>query len=275
MLKKVVHISGVVTYQSPLLSATGVAHAFSTRIGGVSPAPYDTLNFGNPGDAQNPDPQTHIDENFVRLQNAINVPHAQRAWVKQVHSDRVEVVEYEPFLGENRNAFLKNHFAGQRQADALVTQEPDTLLAIRVADCVPILLADESGKLVAAAHAGWRGVVSGVLKRTVRTMLELDAKASGICAAIGPCISAEHFEVGTEVAEAFARADLAPAIIEQPGRKPHIDLVRALVMQLESLGVTRIDTTDRCSVRDAQEFFSHRRNKGNTGRMVAVVAAAK
>lgn len=274
MLQKITNHSGVVTYRSPLLSAIGVPHGFSTRIGGVSPKPFDSLNFGNPQDCPTPDSQANIDENFARLQKALGLSRARRAWVKQVHSDRVEVVEFEPDLAATREEFLLNHFGGQRHADGLVTEEPDTMLTIRVADCVPVIFSDGQGKLVAAAHAGWRGVVSGVCLRTVRTMGELGARAADIRAAIGPCISAEHFEIGPEVAEAFVRAGLEAAIIEHPGRKPHIDLVQALIIQLTEIGVTQIDSTDRCTVRDAAEFYSHRRDKGLTGRMVAVIALA-
>jgi YfiH family protein len=163
-----------------------------------------------------------------------------------------------------------------------VTDQPGLLLAVRVADCVPVLLAGGEGRVVAAVHAGWRGIIAGVLPAAVKTFADsFHLPAPGLVAAIGPCISGVHFEVGPEVARAFVAAGLAPAVqgttaSDGAGAKPHIDLRRAARMQLEQEGIPAraIDDTDRCTYTHAAEFFSHRRDHGVTGRMAAAIACA-
>ena len=141
-----------------------------------------------------------------------------------------------------------------------------------VADCVPILLAAADGRVVGAVHAGWRGVVGNVVAKAVRTMHEAGAAPGAVAAAIGPCISAEHFEVGEEVAAEFRAQGLGEAVRPGPaGGKPHIDLQAAVARQLAEAGVTRIDGNTLCTFRDAAEFYSHRRDKGVTGRLAAVI----
>jgi YfiH family protein len=273
MLQRTEHPNGVVTYQSPLLNAAHVPHAFSTRIGGVSRAPFDTMNLGNPSGCDVQDPMPNLVENYQALQAAIGAEKMQRAWVHQVHGRMVELLEHEPEseYSETLDAEIRDRFNGQTQADALVTAEPNVLLTIRVADCVPILLASQDGRIVGAAHAGWRGIVGNVIAKTVRTMHEAGAAPETLVAAIGPCISLEHFEVGEEVAEEFRQQDLAMAVRSETGRKPHIDLQAAAKVQLERAGVRSLDGNDLCTFRDAAEFFSHRRDNGVTGRLAAVI----
>ena len=155
------------------------------------------------------------------------------------------------------------------KADAVVTREANRVLAVRVADCVPILLASDDGRTVAAVHAGWRGVIAGAVANAVRVM---DVPPARLLAAIGPCIGFESFEVGPEVLAAFKSAFPAAPPIAPYGDatgKGTVDLRSAVRQQLLAIGVgeSRIDTTDRCTVRDAGEFFSHRRDAGVTGRM--------
>jgi len=274
MLERTTHLNAVVTYQSPLLRGLKVAHAFSTRIGGVSPAPFDSLNLGNPSGCDTQDPDPNLVENYRRLQTAIGLANAPRAWVRQVHGRMVELLEHEPEneYSETLEAEIRDRFSGQLAADALVTPEPNVLLTIRVADCVPILIASSDGKIVAAAHAGWRGIIGNVIEKTVRTLHEAGAVPSSLVAAIGPCISLENFEVGEEVAAEFLQHDLASCVRTQPGRKPHVDLQLAAKTQLERGGLSQIDTHALCTFRDSADFFSHRRDQGTTGRMAAVIA---
>jgi YfiH family protein len=149
-------------------------------------------------------------------------------------------------------------------------------LTVRVADCVPILLASDNGRVVAAVHAGWRGLVGGVIGKSLRAMHEAggdEARPEQVVAAIGPAISGENFEVGEEVAAEFARMGLREAVVEAAvgakAGKPHVDLQRAAYMQLAGAGVLRIDGNELCTYRDAGEFYSHRREHGRTGRMAA------
>ena len=254
---------GVVTYRSPLLDAAGVPHACSTRIGGVSPSPFDSMNLGNPSGCATQDPSDHLDENYRRLQRAIGCEGRQRCWAHQVHGgDVLSVSRGEPFENNQR-------------ADALVSDDPARVVAIRVADCVPILLATADGRCVAAVHAGWRGVIAGAAVAALRGMTG-GGDASNILAAIGPCIGFEAFEVGPEVIGAFVKrfGERAPVRVRSDG-KGHVNLREAVRLQLVDAGVSRdrIDTTDRCTFRDKEEFFSHRRENGVTGRMAALVGA--
>jgi polyphenol oxidase len=283
MLQRTQHPNGVVTYQSPLLQSAGIPHAFSTRIGGISrgtDAMYDSLNFGNPSEGiteSERDPQENIHDNFRRLQTAIGIPNIPRAWVKQVHGRYVELLEREPEseYAETLEAEIRDRWSGQMSADGMVAAVPGVLLTVRVADCVPILLASGDGRIVAAVHAGWRGIVGDIAGRAIRVMIEAGAKPQQIFAAIGPGISAEHFEVGQEVADTFTQQNLAHAVIpaSESRPKPHIDLQAAIRTLLERAGVTQIDGNELCTHRDSHAFFSHRREKGRTGRMVGVIAA--
>ena len=148
--------NGVVFYASPLLESIGVPHAFSTRIGGVSPPPFDSLNLGNPSGVDQVDDYERIYENYRKLQRAIGRGEHERLWVHQVHGGNVVFAH----RGET--------CASGAKADALVSDDPARLVAVRVADCVPILLSSEDGKVVAAVHAGWRGVIAGVAAKRDR-----------------------------------------------------------------------------------------------------------
>jgi len=265
MLQRRTH-NDIVYYASPLLEQIGVRHAFSTRIGGVSQPPFDSLNLGNPSGCDVQDSYDTIYRNYDLLQGAIGCAKLPRLWVHQVHGGDVAVAR--------RGATFESGV----KADALVSDNPQRLLAVRVADCVPVLLASADGRVVAAVHAGWRGVVAGVVTAAVERMLELDAslEPSQLLAAIGPCISIDHFEVGPEVQAEFERVfgPAAPLRRRDDG-KAQVDLRRAIAQQLLARGLSddRIDTTDRCSYRDRAEFFSHRRDAGVTGRMAALIAA--
>src|SRR4051812_12770578 len=149
---------GVVYYASPLLEAAGVPHAFSTRLGGVSQPPFDSMNLGNPSGCAMQDEDDHISENYRRMQRAIGCESRRRCWVHQVHGGDVLAIQSgEPFENNQR-------------ADALVSDDPQRVLAIRVADCVPILLATSDGQRVAAVHAGWRGVIAGAVSTALREL---------------------------------------------------------------------------------------------------------
>ena len=251
--------NGVAYYVSPLLESRGVPHAFSTRIGGLSRAPFDSLNLGNPSGCDVQDDYARIYENYELLQRAIGVEGRTRCWVHQVHGG--DVVD----VNENFESGVK--------ADAMVTQDATKILAVRVADCVPVLLATDDGSRVAAVHAGWRGVIAGVVPAAVSRLRSREPTDN--LAAIGPSISFDAFEVGPEVIEQFRRQFGAEAPIKvRDDGKGHVDLRAAIAIQLRGLGITsdRIDVTDRCTSRDRDEFFSHRRDHDVTGRMAALIS---
>ena len=189
----------------------------------------------------------------VALARALNIEDRQWVRVRQVHG---KAVHHQPPAGDQ-----------PCDADAVVLTQRSQVTRMLTADCVPILLASLDGSKVTAVHAGWRGLVGGVIEAAVDT---LDAP---FVAAVGPCISVKHFEVGEEVAEEFdvhvVRRDFGP--------KPHIDLRAAAQAILHQRGAAQIDTTDRCTYEHEEEFFSHRRDvthQGNatTGRMMSVIA---
>lgn len=263
MLERQVFKNGVVAYVSSVLWRTGAVHAFSTRIGGVSEGPFSSLNLGNPGGCAEQDDSCRIAENYRRFLEGLDLEGRAIGRVRQVHG--VEVVD---FSGGVREGAI-------REGDALVASTTDYVLSVRVADCVPVLLASEDGRHVGAVHAGWRGIVGGVVEAGVRS-LRLKSGDQAIVAAIGPCIGVGAFEVGGEVIEQFRGifGEAAP-IRTGSGGKGHVDLREAVRMQLveAGLGVEMVETSDRCTSRDAEEFFSHRRERGVTGRMAAVICA--
>ena len=266
MLQRRRDTTGTTFYASPRLDAIGVRHAFSTRIGGDSPPPFDSLNLGNPMGCAVQDDDARIQSNYRRLQRAIGCGELPRRWVWQVHG------------GLCLDADAAG-FENSQKADVLVTGDPTQVIAVRTADCVPILLSDARGRTVAVAHAGWRGVIANVLSASVKMLCERSgSKVETIVAAIGPCISQVHFEFGPEVVAAFDEAfgDESP-VTREPSGKGHVDLRSACRLQLLKLGVaaTNIDTTDRCTFEHIDEFFSHRREHGITGRMAALIAASE
>jgi YfiH family protein len=249
---------------SPLLTAAGIPHAFSTRIGGVSAAPFDSLNLGNPSELPRDkrDPPENIRENFRRILAGIGCEDRTLTEVHQVHAAAVHVAG--PVTDER---------SPDPKADAIVTRERSRVLAIRVADCAPVLLATPDGSMVAAVHAGWRGVVAGVLPAAISAMQRLGARE--LLAAMGPCIGPDHFEVGPEVAEQFDRlfrGMAAAPVLRAETLKPHLDLKAALRAQLTAAGVERTDVLPHCTWADSDLFFSHRRDRGVTGRTAAVIA---
>jgi hypothetical protein len=226
---------------------------------------FASLNFGNPGELspESRDPATNIAANKAKVLEAVGMAGRELVEVHQVHGPQVHVVR----RGE------ASHGAETTKADALVTDDPSRAVAIRVADCTPVLLASDDGRLVGAVHAGWRGVISGVLPRALDRMAELGADPSRLLAAIGPCISAAQFEIGPEVVAAFRErfGAATPLTYETGDGKGRADMQGALRRQLLEAGVTRVDVLARCTVLEPELFYSHRRDKGLTGRMMGVI----
>lgn len=233
----------------------GVQAAFTLRSGGASAPPYRSLNLGvHVGD----DPSAVL-ENRRRVAQVLSLP-AEPCWLTQVHGTAVQVVQTAPH-GARAEAV-------RAEADAAVTREPAVVLAIQVADCLPVLLAADDGVVLGAAHAGWRGLVAGVLERTVERMAHPPGR---VVAWLGPCIGPQQFEVGEEVREAFLNAGDAPeAFHPSPSGRWLCDLPAIARSRLNRLGVSRIAGGEWCTVADPVRFFSHRRDR-LTGRMAALL----
>ena len=225
-----------------------VKSLMTTRRGGISTAPWASLNLG---DHVGDDP-AHVLANRARLRQ--HLP-ADPGWLRQVHGNKV--VE-----------------DGGGEADAAFTRRAGTVCAVLVADCLPVLFCDRAGSVVAAAHAGWRGLAGGVLEATVAAM---GTRPAELLAWMGPAIGPQAFEVGDEVRQAFVdhHPETAAAFAPQPsvaGAKPKwlADIYQLARVRLNRAGVTAIYGGGRCTYREAEEFFSYRRD-GVTGRMAALI----
>ena len=230
---------------------TGVVAGFSTRHGGVSAPPYDALNVGLHTD----DDAEHVRENRRRLAAAFGMMPDQMVTAGQIHGTIVRAVSSPGHVPE---------------CDGLVTATPGLLLCISAADCAAVLLADPGARIVGACHAGWRGAAGGIVQQTVAAMANLGAEPERLHAYVSPCISAERFEVGPEVAVQF---DDAVVLHPPEASKPHVDLKAAIVRQLRSTGVTepQIAVSPHCTMMETDTFFSHRGENGTTGRMMGCI----
>lgn len=245
-----------VALRSRLLDREGFSHAFFTRQGGASTGPYRSLSFSlAAGDA--PDA---VAENVARAGRSLGVDPRHLYWASQVHGATVREV-----CGDvSRQDVLA------WEADALWSALPGVACGVRHADCVPVLLADRRTGRVAAVHAGWRGVVAGVVPGSVRS---LTPSPEGIVAAVGPHISAEAFEVSDDVAALLAAASDARAVVRRGPGKPHVDLFRIVEAQLVASGVTadRIERVGGCTVREPEHYFSFRRDGARSGRHLSAI----
>jgi hypothetical protein len=260
MFRRITATNGVVFYQSDLLESVGVPHAFSTRIGGVSPPPFDALNLGNPPTEIRDDP-ANVHSNMALLEDAIGCAGRERGWVRQVH-------------GADVVSFLSGQVVPVDSgvaADGLITDDPNRLLGIRTADCVPVLLARLDGRLVCALHAGWRGVIGGIVPAAMRL---LQAHGEDYLAAVGPAIGRDAFETARDVADAFTARFGDGVVQHHPAGRCTVDLRQAIAQQLNQAGVARerVDLCELCTHTNRSEFFSHRRDGAATGRMSALIA---
>lgn len=231
----------------PNWSAPVNIRAFSTtRVGGVSKAPFDSLNLG----LHVGDDEVSVMKNRQRLQKLTAHPPVQ--WLNQIHSNKVvEYIDSDQLL----------------EADAIVTSNLASACAVMTADCLPVLMTNSSGNWVAAAHAGWRGLADGVLVNTVSSY----DRPEPLMAWIGPAISQKCFEVGSEVRDAFLELDARnKAYFMQNNRgRWQADLAGLAKKQLESRGVT-VYLSQLCTYENEQQFYSYRRD-GKTGRMASMI----
>lgn len=242
----------------------------STRVGGTSGAPFDTLNLhASPPPGAVADDPVAVRENQRRFARALG---AEPVWLDQVHG--AEVVRL-----SSRDLQVG---ASRHRADASVTTEPGLACCVQVADCLPVLMCAPLGCAVGAAHAGWRGLAAGVLERCLASVCELaGCPPADVRVWLGACIGPAAFEVGTEVLEAFGvqprPGEAAPFFVARPpaadGLPPRwvADLPGLARQQLAAAGATRVTGGQWCTVGDQSRFFSFRRDRV-TGRMAAAIA---
>jgi YfiH family protein len=228
-----------------LAALKGIRHAFFSREGGVSDGIYASLNGGQGSD----DVAAHVNENRARMAATLGVTPSRFLTAYQVHSPDVVVAD-KPWTRETRP-----------QADAIVTRVPNLGIGVSTADCGPVLLADADARVIGAAHAGWRGALTGVIEATVAAMERLGAQRPRIVAAIGPMIRQPNYEVGPELIARFRAADPDNARFFTPsGRAGHamFDLAGYVAARLAAAGVARVEDLALCTYGDAR-FYSYRR----------------
>lgn len=241
-------------------SFANLPHGVFTRRGGVSPAPWDSLNVGGSVG----DDIAHVRENRLRSFRTLGRDPASIHDVWLVHGTDVVYAEQPRDLNEKAP-----------QADLLFTDNPKVTLYMRFGDCVPLLFHDPRKGVVGISHAGWLGTVRGVAAASIRAMrARYGTDPRDVRAAIGPSIGPDHYEVGADVAEKV-RASFgaqAEALLEPRGDRFHLDLWQANRLQLEAEGVEHVEVPGVCTACHLDDWFSHRAEKGKTGRFGAIIA---
>jgi polyphenol oxidase len=241
-------------------NGTPVVHAVYTRLGGTSAAPWDSLNVGGTvGD----DPRA-VKRNLALMYETLHLDGTCACTVWQVHSADAVVADKPP-LGRRWLA----------RADGIVTNRPGVPLTMRFADCVPILYFDPGRRAIGLAHAGWRGVVKQAAVSTLRTMqAAYGTDPADVQVAIGPSIGPDHYQVGPEVVEAVEQSlgTTTDVIRRAEDGSAYLDLWEANRMVLERAGVRHIEIAGICTASHTDEFYSHRAEKGRTGRFGVIIA---
>ena len=233
--------------------APKTVHGFTTlRHGaGVSRTPFDSLNLG----LRSGDDEAAVQRNRQQLHELAELP-ASPHWLRQVHG--ADVIRFDG----------NDDTVAEREADAAVTSSPGVVLAILTADCLPVLFTTKDGREVGAAHAGWRGLVAGVLEATVDAM---QVPGEDLVAWLGPAASQRAYEIGEEVHDAFLSRDPSAAsafIATRPGHW-RIDLYALARQRVADIGVTDVHGGDACTISEPQRFFSYRREP-RSGRMATI-----
>lgn len=224
----------------------------TTRIGGVSKGAYESFNLG----PYVQDDETHVTTNRQYLKKILQLP-AEPVWLKQIHSTQVI------HLNETFNNQLI-------EADGSWTQQSGKVCVVTTADCLPVLLCDQKGTCVSALHAGWRGLMNGILEEGVKA---LSVPPREVLAWLGPAISAEVYEVGEEVRQAFLQEDKKSEQAFRPSERAehwYMDIYLLARQRLQAAGVSAIFGGEHCTYREADKFYSYRRDKV-TGRMASLI----
>ena len=258
------HTDNSITYlRSQALE--GVAHGFSTRLGGVSPAPWDSLNLG----VGRGDTMENVQENYRRFCAVLGMDDRRAVLSKQIHED---VVRHVTEADAGKGLYCDRDYSS---VDGMVTNVPHLPLVVFSADCNVILLYDPVGRAIGACHAGWRGTALGIAKKTAQEMVRLfGCDPANIRAAIGPAIGQCCFETDEDVPAALREslgAEVEPYITWN-GTKYHIDLKAVNALWLRKAGVERIDICDHCTACRPDLYWSHRKMGNARGAQIAMIA---
>ena len=234
-------------------------HGFFKRTGGVSINEFSSLNCKY----DSFDSLSKINENRKLVSNIMGVKTSNLITLKQIHSSNVinikERIEPEEIEG-----------------DSMVTSKEGICLGILTADCAPILFGDFEKKIIGAAHAGWRGLYSGIVENTLENMIQLGATIKNICVAIGPCIQKSNYEVGIEFYEKFIDKEKTyKKFFLKENNKIWFDLPGSISFRLHLLGIKNIQSLNKCTFSEKRNYFSFRRNQknklGDCGRMISTI----
>ena len=249
---------------STLESCDGIRHGFFTRQGGVSKGMYGSLNcgLGSRDDAES------VRQNRALVAETLGVPAGRLLTLYQIHSARAVIVD-KPWNGE------------AAEADALVTRTPGLAIGTLTADCAPILLCDPQARVIAAAHAGWRGALSGIAEATMAAMEKLGAKRERVVAVIGPSISQRAYEVGSDYVDRFLAEEPASEtffMTDESSGEPHFDLSGYVAERLSRAGVGSVSDLGLCTYCDETRLFSYRRSQHHGeedyGRQISAIVLA-
>jgi YfiH family protein len=254
-----IHNSNGLTFvTSEILESYGVKHGFFMRHGGVSPEPWKSLNMATSvGDTRE-----NVIENRNRVAEALKISRTCFYDLWQVHSNRVVIADHARQLAEE-------HI----QADAIVTSKEQIALLMLFADCVPLLFFDPSQKVIAIVHAGWKGTLSGVVSETIKVMTDqFHSYPENIIGVIGPSICQDHYQVSNDVIEKFIPVfKQEENVIKYYDNKTFLDLPIANKIIMEKCGLINIENIGICTVCNNVDWFSHRGEKGITGRFGTVI----
>ena len=236
-----------------------IKHGFFTRAGGVSSGVFKGLNCGTGSSDQ----REAVSTNRARVAETLGIVPSALLSVYQVHSNEVVTVT-EPF-------------ADAPKADAMVTDRHGIALGVLTADCAPILFADQDARVIGAAHAGWKGALTGVIENTLSAMEALGADRSNIVASVGPSISQRNYEVGPEFLENFTDEDhgYSRFFTQGDGDRYRFDLPSFVLYRLRSAGVADASWIGRCTYDEPQQFYSYRRTthagEADYGRLISAI----
>ena len=261
--------NGVEYYTIPLLNTKKVKTAFTTRYGGVSKGHLSSMNMSfTKGDAEE-----NVRENYRRLAEAVGLDSEKYAFSYQVHADNVHVVDENNFkIGYKETDNLV-------RADALITDRKGVTLVKHSADCTVVYFYDPVNMAVGLAHSGWRSTVLDIVGKTIKKMTETyGTNPKDMLCAISPNIMECCFEVGSEVSNEFENAfDKQDNVVNYDYEKPHVNLVNAINVQLLKAGILteNIAKANLCSCCNSDEFFSHRKTKGQCGLSIGIISIVK
>ena len=237
-----------------------VEHAFFNRLGGKSTGKFKSLNCA----LSSNDKKKNILKNLQIVGDKIKITAKEIVLLNQIHSNK--------FYYLNNNSVLNNKFEG----DALVTDMKNIPIAVLTADCAPILIYDESNKMIAAIHAGWKGAYKDIVKKVIKFMIKKGCSTKNITAVIGPCISVNNYQVRQDFIKKFIKKDKKNKVFFKIIKGKHyFNLNKYIYFQLKSLNIKKIDVINRDTFNTKNNFFSARRsishNENDYGRNISVI----